>query len=106
MPCNTTSYSIGDVAQLTFTVADDAGTATNTAVKVVVKPPTGPVYVGYGTSTGGTPSTGMSNLGAGYWRCDYPITMAGRHAYSFTSSGVVTATTSGAFAVRHTEATT
>lgn len=109
MPCNTTAYSVGDLARLSFTVTSTGNVPTMTEVTVVVVPPTDSTAgktVVFGHADGSASSTALYSPTPGAWVCDYPIVVPGRHTYGFESVGAVTATTEGAFAVRRRRATT
>lgn len=101
-PTNTTCFSVGDKARLTFTVLSTGGAGVDTTVTVLIQPPTGTVVRGVATSTGG--STWITRDSAGHWHADYLTTVPGRHPYTFRSTGTIQATTSGAFTVRSLEA--
>ncbi len=94
-PTNTTCFSVGDTARLSFTVLSTGGAGIDTTVTVIIQPPTGAPLVG--TSTG---STWITRDAAGYWHADYLTAQSGRHPYTFRSTGSIKATTSGAFTVR------
>lgn len=105
MPTNTTAYSVGDRARVSFSVVSTAGAPVDTRVAVQVLSPSGVLSTGYKTSTGGG-STWITRESAGLWHADYTVTEAGRFPYTFRSTGAVIATTSGAFCVRALEAST
>lgn len=109
MPMNTTAYSVGDLARLSFSVASTANVPTMTEVTVVVVPPSTsglPKFIVRGHPDGSASSTALYSPTVGSWVCDYLIQTPGRHVYGFESSGTITATTEGAFAVRQRRATT
>lgn len=99
MPTNTTAYSVGDEARLTFTVLSTAGAGANTSVTFIVNPPTGAAWVrSAGPTTAGT--TAINHTATGVWQADYLITEPGRHTFAMRSTGTVTLTTDGAFTAR------
>lgn len=98
MPTNTSPYSIGDAARLTFTVTSTAGVATNTAVRLIVNTPSGGATVAAaGPSTAG--AQGIAHSATGVWTYDYQSTEAGRYTYRWESTGSVKQSTEGAWAV-------
>lgn len=102
MPTNTTAYSVGDQARLTFSVLSTAGAGANTSVTFIVNPPpdsTGVAWVrAAGPTTAGT--TAISHVATGQWQADYLITEPGRHTFAMRSTGLVTLSTDGAFTAR------
>jgi len=97
MPTNTTAYSIGDAVRLGVVVKSTAGTPTNTAVTLIINTPSTKYKYGPISSTA---STVIDNTTTGTWRHTFITATAGRHTYEWRSTGAVTVTTGGAFAVR------
>lgn len=102
MPTNTTAYSVGDQARLTFTVLSTAGVGANTSVTFIVNPPTGSTLDAWVRSAGPTTAgtTAINHVATGQWQADYTVTEPGRWTFAMRSTGTVTLTTDGAFAVR------
>ena len=105
MPTNTTAYTVGDDARISFAVQSTAGVYTDTRVAVNVLAPSGVLSTGYKTSTGGG-STWITRESAGLWHADVRVTEPGRWAYTFRSTGVIVDTVTGAFAAKSLEAST
>lgn len=105
MPTNTTAYTVGDVARVSFAVQSTAGVNTDTRVAVNVLSPSDVLTTGYRTSTGAG-STWIAREGAGLWHADVPVTEAGRWRYTFRSTGAIIDTVTGAFAAKALEAST
>ena len=95
-PTNTTAYSIGDVVRLGLVVKSTAGTNTNTGVTLIVNSPSTVAVYGPITTTN---STVIDHTTTGTWRKSITAGRAGRWTYRWESTGTVTVSTEGAFAV-------
>jgi len=95
MPTNTTARSVGDVQQIQITVTHPtSGISTGSDCRFLVKTPAGAVAA---YSTG---DTGFASSTAGVYTMDITTTEAGDYRWRFESTGTVTSSTSGRFAVR------
>ena len=98
---NTSAFDPGDTVRLTFAVTSSTvGTSyVDSDCKLILDKPHGTSVVLTSTSTG---STGLLHIATGRYQADVVPTSTefGRWAYCFRSTGVVTQSTSGAFAVR------
>lgn len=105
MPTNTTAWSIGDLVQIDFLVRSTAGVLTNSDVRLVLNSPGGTVTVAAATSTAPA-STAWNHVSTGTWQYKHKPSSAGRYTYHFTSTGTITVSTGGAFAVAPRKAST
>lgn len=98
MPTNTTAYSVNDTVRFGVVVKSTAGTNTNSAVTLTIKDPLGTVTAYGPIST--TNSTVIDHTTTGTWRKSLKVTEPGRYVYDWDSTGAITMSTGGAFAVR------
>ncbi len=105
MPTNTTAHSVGDTVRFSFVIQSTAGTTgttagyTNSDSKLIINPPAGSAIVAVSTSTS---STALTVTSTGQYQYDVVPSSSqhGRWTYHFKSTGAVTVSTGGAFAVR------
>lgn len=98
---NTSAFDPWDTVRLTFAITSStvATSYVDSDCKLTIDPPRGASYVLTSTSTS---SAGLVHLALGRYQADIvpTSTQYGRWAFEFRSTGVVTQSTSGAWAVR------
>lgn len=104
---NTSAFDPDDTIRLSFAVTSSTvGTSyVDSDCRLTIDKPRGATVVLTSTSTG---STGLIHLALGRYQADVVPTSTeyGRWTYEFRSTGVVTQSTSGAFAVRRRRVST
>jgi hypothetical protein len=96
-PTNTSSgRTVGDTLRVNVAVATSSGAPVDSDVTVLVGPPAGAVRRYVSTSTG---STGIEHLATGTYRLSVISTGPGDYVYVARSTGLVTQSTYGRWAV-------
>jgi len=114
---STQAYDVGDQVRLSYIVASTGSTnpTVGTVPKLVVTSPTAVdsvVAVGSMTAVPSsdlaefTTKTDTTSQGVGGWYYDFTLTAHGRWTYQFRSTGTITASEGGAFAVARPLAST
>jgi hypothetical protein len=89
-------WTVGDTRRLTLSVASSSGAATNSDITLLVRTPSGAVAEYVSTSTA---SAGIDHFATGSYRKSIVSTEAGDYRYLWRSTGVITQSTQGRWAV-------